>query len=144
MALWYYCLIQKGGFMAKVKIVTDEGTKIEVEGTPEEVAKIMNVYQRGGASKKSIEPSGGTSKKDKKFLKKNSTSSTMTDSIRELIVNGFFDKPRGLAEIKTKLEEEGVFIAITSLSERVLFLTKKRDLRRTKDSKTSRWVYVKR
>lgn len=133
--------------MAKAKITTDSGATVELEGSPEEIAKIMGLYNKTELVKQAVDSNVAEPEKissaNRKFSKMKTANPTMTDSIKELIVNGFFDKPRGLADIKNKLEEYGVFIAITSLSERALFLTKKRDLRRIKDSKTSRWCYVK-
>lgn len=119
--------------MARASIETKDGTKIQIEGTTEEISKIMGLYKK----ENSIEDT----RKFKKFIRK-TTSPTVPDMIRELIAEGFFDRPKGLAEIKTSLEEQGHFIPMTTLSARVLGLIKNRELRRIKQD--DKWRYVKR
>lgn len=144
MVLLYYC--EREVSMAKAKISTDSGAIIELEGSPEEIAKIMGLYKKSGLIKEKLKTIDNVRNihVSNKHLKYNTAKPSMTDSIKELIENGFFNKPRGLAEIKNKLEEEGVFIAITSLSERALFLIKRRELRRIRNVKTKKWEYVQR
>ncbi|MFA5771707.1 MAG: hypothetical protein WC974_03145 [Thermoplasmata archaeon] len=121
--------------MAKANIETKNGTKIIVEGTPEEISKIMTLY------KGDYKPE--TEKELKKFVKRKSNAKpTVTDKMREMIAEGFFDKPKGLAELKNSLEEQGCFVPITTLSPIVLGLVKNKELRRIKQDK--KWVYAKR
>lgn len=121
--------------MPKAEIKMKDGSVVIIEGTEGQVAKILKSIQGGSETEESIQ--------EKKFMKKSSNSSpTLTDKIRELIAEGDFDKPIGLAQIKTKLEEQGHFYPVTTLSERVLQLTKNKELGRLK--KDGKWVYVKR
>lgn len=121
--------------MAKADIVTKDGTKITIDGTPEEISKIMNFYKEDIASE--------NPKEFKKFVKSKSNSKpTVTDKIREMIAENFFNTPKGLAELKAGLEEQGSFIPITTLSAIVLSLVKNKELRRIKQDK--KWSYVKR
>jgi len=120
--------------MANAKIETENGTKIQIEGTPEEIAKVMDLYKKG--KEKEERP-----KEFKKFTKR-TTSPTIADLIRERIAEGFFDKPHGLAELKAGLEEQGHFIPITTLSGCILGLIKNKELRRLKQN--DRWCYARR
>lgn len=122
--------------MAKANIETKDGTKIVIEGTPDEISKIMKMY-------KDEKVSEAPTKELKKFSKvKSNSKPTITDTIREILAEGFFNKPKSLAELKQGLEEQGTFIPITTLSAIVLGLVKGRELRRIKQEK--KWVYVRR
>ena len=122
--------------MTKANIKTKDGTEIVIEGTPEEISKIMSIY-------KDKEISETPAKELKKFIKEKSSSKpTITDTIREILAEGFFNKPKSLAEVKQGLEEQGTFIPITTLSAIVLGLVKGKEIRRIKQEK--KWVYVRR
>ncbi|MBU4300520.1 hypothetical protein L6303_05430 [archaeon] len=122
--------------MTKANIETKDGTKIVIEGTPEEISKVMNLYK----DEKTPET---PAKEFKKFIKAKANSKpTITDTIRKILAEGFFNKPKSLAELKQGLEEQGTFIPITTLSAIVLGLVKGKELRRIKQEK--KWVYVRR
>ncbi|MCD6215927.1 MAG: hypothetical protein J7J92_02525 [Candidatus Aenigmarchaeota archaeon] len=121
--------------MVKANIITKDGSRITVEGTIDEVSKLIELYSAHKSDNKATE--------FKKFEKsKKDTTATVTDVVREMIAEGFFNKPRGLAEIKSGMEERACFVPITTLSAIVLGLTKKKELRRIKKEK--RWLYVRR
>lgn len=125
--------------MAEATIETSAGTKINVEGTAEEVSEILKLYQQKEAKH---ETSMRTSE-FKKFTKQTSRATpTVSDTIKEIVDAGFFDTPKGLAELKATLEQQGRFIPITSLSSYALDLTKKKILRRNKDD-NGLWKYSK-
>jgi hypothetical protein len=119
--------------MAKAQIITSEGTRVSIEGTPEEVAALVARIE----SKKS--PPTQKAVQSAKSREKRSKSGPQ-DHISALIEQGFFKKPQGLGAIKTALEERGYFYAVTSLSPVVLRLVRKRELRRIKEKKL--WLYV--
>jgi len=122
--------------MAKANIETKDGTKITIEGTPEEISKLMEMY-------KSNDMPEIPASELKKFVKEKSNSRpTVTDTIREILAEGFFNKPKSLAEVKQGLEEQGTFIPITTLSGIILGLVQGKELRRIKQDK--KWSYVKR
>lgn len=121
--------------MVKANVKTADGTKITVEGTLEEISKIINLYRENKIVTHQ--------KESKKFTKQKASSRpTLTDKARELIEEGFFDKPKGLANIKQGLEEQGYFVPITTLSPIVLNLVKRKELRRIKQQ--NKWAYAKR
>lgn len=119
--------------MARATIETKDGTKIQIEGDVGEVAKIMSLYKENDYISEN--------KNFRKFIKKTSSPS-ISDMILELAEEKHLDKPKGLAEIKTLLEEQGHFIPMTTLSARVLGLIKRKELRRIKED--GKWKYVKR
>lgn len=120
--------------MAKAHIVTSEGTKVSIEGTPEEVAAVVARIENKSPppNQKKTQPAEHREKKSKLGPQ---------DHLSTLIDQGFFKKPQGLGAIKTALEEQGYFYAVTSLSSVVLRLVRKRELRRIKEKKL--WKYVR-
>ena len=122
--------------MAKAKILTKDGAQITIEGTPEEISKVLNIYKPSNSVKV---PKGDF----RKFVKeKTHTRPTVTDKIREILAEGFFNKPKSLAQVKQGLQEQGTFIPMTTLSAIVLGLIKNKELRRIKEDK--KWAYVRR
>lgn len=119
--------------MAKAHVTTKSGTKITIEGTPDEVAALVARFDEGA----SVHAKGEVQSRP-------STKTTFKAGplslISELIDGGFFKKPRELSAIKLALEEHGHFYPVTTLSPLMLRLVRKRQLRRIKDKK--RWLYV--
>lgn len=130
--------------MAKAKLVLPDGTKVDIEGTVEEVAILLGKFS---AQESSSDTSGGGSKKKTKRKKKKtgggSSKNTVgpTSLITELADEGFFKSKRVLRDIQKKLEERGHIYARTSISPALTVLTRKRTIRRLKENK--KWVYVK-
>jgi hypothetical protein len=118
--------------MAKATITTDKGVKVVVEGSEEEVRNI--VRQLGGKAKR-----GKAANSERKSGRRLPSA---TDAILELKEEGFFDKPKGLADIKDKLASQGMIYPMTSLSGVVLGLVRRRLLGRVKED--GRWCYVTR
>ena len=121
--------------MPKAHIVTKNGTKITIEGTPEEVASLAKQLAEPTGSP--ALPKSKPSKGSKLLLQLKPTPSNL---IASLIDGGFFRKPKDLASIKVALEEMGHFFPVTTLSPVLLRLVRKRQLRRMKDKK--RWLYT--
>ena len=123
--------------MAKATIKSQTGATITVEGTQDEVSNIISVYEKTsvvGHAKEAI----ARAKATKKGAKKKESASDLIIGLKE---EGFFEKPKTLAEINEALEEQGFLYPVTSLSGIVLGLLKKRQLRRKKLE--GRWVYGK-
>jgi hypothetical protein len=125
-----YCVIAIA-VLARAHIESTNGTKIEVEGTPEEVAKIIADVKKKETRQRAKEAMQGSGK-----------STNATDFVLELREQGFFDKPKTLASIKGKLAENGLIYPITSLSGVVLTQVRKKNLGRVKEK--GRWAYVRR
>jgi len=117
--------------MAKAKIKSKNGTQIYIEGSPEEVSKIISDFKKHEERFAKI-----------KAMKKTRSRITATDFILNLCEEGFFDKPKTIIDIKDKLAENGLIYPITTLSGVLIGLIRKRELGRIKKEKM--WGYVKR
>ena len=118
--------------MAKAHITTGGGTKVTIEGTPEEVAALIKTFESGVATR--------AGRADKARSRKAGVKTGPVSLIAELIDGGFFKKPKELSAIKLALAEQGHHYPVTTLSPLLLRLVRKRELRRIKDEK--RWLYV--
>ena len=118
--------------MATAHITTKSGTRVTIEGSPEEVAALIERFEPGHTSG-SGKPTAATKHTSK-------AKPSPLGLISELIDGGFFKKPKELSVIKLALEEQGHFYPVTTLSPALLRLIRKKELRRIKDKK--RWLYV--
>ena len=118
--------------MAKAHLTTKSGTIITIEGSPEEIAKLMSQFD------------GAPTKSEPRAAKRRQSSGAANDGpaglLTGLIDDGFFKKPKALAAIKAALEEKGHYYPRTTLSPLLIRFVRKKNLRRIKDKK--RWVYV--
>jgi hypothetical protein len=115
--------------MAKAQIVTGSGTKVTIEGDADEVAALIERFDRA--------PSTGTVPAK---TSRPSAKAGPQDRILALIEGGFFDRPQGLGAIRSTLEEQGHFYPATTLSPVLLRLVRNRNLRRVKENNV--WSYV--
>jgi len=123
--------------MAKATIKSQTGATITVEGTVEEVSKVIATYEQTsvvGNAKVAI----ARAKTKKKVEKKRDSASDLIIGLKE---EGYFEKPKSLGDISTALEERGYLYPVTSLSGVVLGLLKRKELRRKKVD--GKWVYGK-
>ncbi len=123
--------------MAKATIKSKTGALITVEGTEKEVSGILATFERTavvGHAKEVITKTQAA----KKDQKKRAAASDLVIGLKE---DGFFDKPKGLAEIEKALQEKGYLYPVTTLSGGVLGLVQKKLLGRRKTE--GRWVYGK-
>ena len=122
--------------MAKARITTKEGATITLEGSHQEVAKLI--------SQLNVSPHGPQKRKERTSKKDNDARinqrATPINLISTLIDGGFFKKPKDLAAVKVALEELGHVYPVTSLSPALLRLVRRRQLRRIKDK--NRWLYT--
>jgi hypothetical protein len=119
--------------MTKAEITNKDGLKIVVEGTPQEVAMVIEQVKSQHLKKHSI--SNGS-----KVERKKESKATPTNLIMEFIDGGFFSKSKELGAIKLALEEQGHYYPVTSLSPTLIRLIRKKQIRRIRDKK--RWLYV--
>jgi hypothetical protein len=123
--------------MAKATIKTSTGAVITVEGTDQEVSRIISTYERTtvvGQTKQAI----ARTRNANRDTKKREGAGDLIISLREA---GFFETSKTLADMGDALEEKGYLYPVTTLSGVVLGLVKKKVLRRKKVE--GRWVYGK-
>jgi hypothetical protein len=120
--------------MPKATIVTKDGAKITIEGSVEEVRELMGRMH--------LPDKGAKADRKGRNEPKGRRIASMRDGILELKAEKFFNKPKGLAEIKDKLASLGMIYPVTSLSGAVLYLVKHRELGRVRED--GRWCYVTR
>lgn len=115
--------------MAKAQIITESGTKITIEGDTEEVAALIERFDRTASAVSAPVRTGRSNSK-----------AGPQERIIELLAAGFFRLPQGLGAIRSALEEQGHFYPATTLSPVLLRLVRNRNLRRIKESNA--WSYV--
>lgn len=123
--------------MAKATIKSKSGAVITVEGSEKEVSSILATFEKAAAvgHAKEVISEAQAAKREQK---KRSAASDLVIGLKE---DGFFDKPKGLAEIARALEEKGYIYPVTTLSGVTLGLVQKKLLGRKKVE--GKWVYGK-
>lgn len=116
--------------MVKAEIKKKDGTQIVIDGSEEEVRRLLNLINEDKFAK--------TLKTKEARIGKMS----IGDMLVELREEGFFDSPRSLVEIKNALAEKGRIYEVNTLSAQVIRQVRKRNLGRIKQDK--KWMYVKR
>ena len=120
--------------MAKAHLVLANGTKVEIEGTAEEVGHLLAKCTPGPEPKRRT----ATPKARRQSKRKPGPVGYIADLVSE---NFFKSKQRGLPEIQKKLEEKGHIYAQSSLSPAVLHHVRKTKILRRIKGKDG-WVYV--
>jgi hypothetical protein len=119
--------------MVKAEIKNTDGTHITIEGSEEEVKRLISLLKSPDIIK---------DKRKSQEEKAPSSKMSISDMLLELKEEKFFDNPKSLVEIKNALEEKGRIYEITTLSAQVIRQVRKRNLGRIKKDK--KWMYVKR
>ena len=115
--------------MAIARITIPGGISVEVDGTPEEVAGVLERLEtkHGTAGPlTSSQPSGGRGERP--------------SLIQTLKSEEYFKTPRGLSDVQKKLAELGHHYPVTTLSGAMQSQSKNRSLRRFKSG--GKYVYV--
>ncbi|WP_372522200.1 hypothetical protein [Sulfuricaulis sp.] len=115
--------------MATANLDLPNGTKVRIEGTPEEINRIIQYYGHSG-NKKESEPMRPAVRQSHGAMQ----------HLRELIHENFFKEKRLLSDVQAKLEELGCIYPQTHISTPLRRLVRKKELRRIRESKN--WVYV--
>lgn len=123
--------------MVKATIKSKSGALISIEGTEQEVSNILASIERAATLGHAKEELSRT-QAAKKEQRKRAAASDLVIGLKE---DGFFHKPKALAEIARALEEKGYIYPVTTLSGVVLGLVQKKLLGRKKLE--GRWVYGK-
>ena len=115
--------------MANARISMPDGVSVEVDGTPEEVAAVLEKLQarKSGKIPQRTTPPG-------------KSRGEIPSLIEHLKAEEFFKTPRGLADVRNKLAEIGHHYPVTTLSGAMQSQTRSRSLRRFKQG--GKYVYV--
>jgi|SRR5271157_4206660 len=113
--------------MAKAFVSTSDGSEVKLEGTPAEIAAVLKEL------KLKAEPAPPSSGKPRTRAKSVVGKTTLGGLIDEMIGEGFFKKPKGIGDVKTRLGDLGHPCEVTSLSGPLMHLVRKKQLRRSKD-----------
>lgn len=112
--------------MAKAEIDRPDGTKITIEGTPEEVARTVHLIE-GSPSEPRLAKGRSQATKTKKKRKP-----SIKDLVLELRDDGFFAEGKSLSEVKEALQlRKGYRRKTTSISKPLTRLVRDGELRRT-------------
>jgi hypothetical protein len=122
--------------MATANIQLPDGTKVSIEGSPEEVARLLALYG-------SKEPAGDQprNKRPKRASSITRAGSGAAPHLHNLIVENYFSERRSLADVQHRLEELGHIFPLSHLSTPLRRLVVGRELRRLREGKN--WVYVR-
>lgn len=137
--------------MATANIDLPNGSKVQVEGTAEDINKILAAC--GAITTGAAGPGGDVpaSMSQRAKVKNNgsdhngrgvrrATGGAM-QHIRELIDEHFFKEKRSISNVQEKMEELGHIYPLTHLSTPLRRLVRNKELRRMREGKN--WVYVK-
>jgi len=128
--------------MAKAEIVLPNGTHVSIDGSPEEVAKVISLYGGGLSNivKSSVSRSGKAKKASLVSTSRKNVKIGPQYYISMLAEDGFFKKKKTIANVQSKLEEMGHIYAQSSISAPLIRLVRSHQLRRIKEK--DGWVYV--
>lgn len=126
--------------MAKANLVLPDGTQVTVDGSPSEVAAVLERFGASAAGKGARTPTDGRRNTSRKRQPAKPGRMGPTEYIRELKAGNFFRAKRTIAEVRDKLEEGAHIYPVTSLSAPLYRLVKQRELRRLKEG--GAWKYV--
>ncbi|HVO60792.1 MAG TPA: hypothetical protein VMT53_07640 [Terriglobales bacterium] len=119
--------------MADAKITTSDGISVEVHGSPEEVATVVERLRSGTKVQSKTQSRKTQHTKDRAV-------GGIPDLVTVLKEEDFFRVPKGLGEVRKKLAEMGHHYPLTTLSGAMQTQAKKRSLRRFKQD--GKYVYV--
>ncbi len=127
--------------MAKAQLQLADGTTVNIEGSVDEVAKLLERISRtdGATRLKIAKPAKGEKRSTSASVKRKKKAGP-TVLIGELADEGYFKSRRTIADIRAILEERGHIYSLQDISPILTRLTRRRSLRRLREKKG--WVYV--
>ena len=120
--------------MAKAHIVTPDGTEVNVDGTPSEIAAVLKELKVTGSAAR------GKGRAALPKTRRVSGKVTVPGLLDDLIQDKFFTKPKGMGDVRTRLADLGHHYPLTSLSGPLQTHVRARRLRRFK--KDGKYVYA--
>jgi hypothetical protein len=129
--------------MTKATLTLADGSKVTIEGNPEEVALLLGKLTSSPTAPNEPATHLRANKTGKQAATRRSIPATgrgPTRYVLELRDEGFFSAKRTLDELRTKLEEGGHIYPRTSISPVLTRLVRQRQIRRIKEDRN--WKYV--
>lgn len=128
--------------MATASIDLPNGAKVQVEGTAEDINKILAVCGAVSPTTEDLAASRGarTKKTNKTDVGYRRPTVGAMPHLRGLINESFFKEKRSLSDVQLKLEELGHIYPLTHLSTPLRRLVRASELRRMREGKN--WIYV--
>ena len=118
--------------MTKASFTMPDGTKVNLDGTPESIAETL---------KRLSESDPGSKKKTTKTPKKSRAKKGPQFRIKKLIDADFFKQPRVIKDVKDELAKMGHIYVSSNLSPPLIRLARGGKLRRQKNE-DKEWAYV--
>jgi len=122
--------------MAKAEINLPNGTKITVDGTPEEIIKIQQSFSKEQGHKTKV----NSIDEYNHIPKKKPNKIGPLARIRGIIQENYFKEKRTMDEVRKLLEEKAIFYKSSDIAPSLIRLVKKGELRRLKED--GNWIYV--
>jgi hypothetical protein len=123
--------------MAKARIVMADGSQVNLEGTPSEISAVLSELKNALPAVAGVPPRAAAERSKNETRRR----PTVPGLLDELIDEGFFKKPKGIGDVRTRLGDLGHHYPLTSLSGPLQGHVKSRRLRRFKD-KAGKYVYA--
>jgi hypothetical protein len=127
--------------MAKADIKLPNGTHIQIDGGADDISSIIKLFNPSNPS-----PTDGSGKKHRRTKSNDSPKPQSAkragpqQRIEALASENFFKTKKTIADVQSKLEEQGHIYPQTHISTPLIRLARKRTLRRIKEGGT--WLYI--
>jgi hypothetical protein len=127
--------------MATANIDLSDGTKVMVDGSPEEIARILSLY-RGPicSTSTALVPVARQLIAVPGSERRSQKATGPMQHLRDLISENFFSECRHLSEVRQELETRGHIYPLTHLSNPIRRLVVSKELRRLREGRL--WAYA--
>ena len=132
--------VQRSWIMATANIELSDGTKVLVDGSPEEIARILNLYGGPDSPGTALVPIGQRLTPMQSGERRSHKATGPMQHLRDLIAENFFAECRHLSEVRRELETRGLIYPLTHLSNPIRRLVVSKELRRLREGRL--WAYT--
>lgn len=130
--------------MPTANIDLPDGTRVRIEGSPEEIARVLTLYGQSRSSTAAIEDGPITAVAVSRPVGRAQGSRTngggAMQRLRALIEEQFFTERRSISDVQHRLEVLGHIYPLTHLSTPLRRMVVNKELRRLRSGRN--WVYV--
>jgi hypothetical protein len=126
--------------MATANIELIDGTKVLLDGSPDEIARILNLYGGPVMSGMALVPTEQRPTAAQGSERRAHKAMGPMQHLRDLIAENFFADSRHLSEVRHELEARGHIYPLTHLSNPIRRLVVSKELRRLREGRL--WTYT--